>query len=359
MTPAWRSSRVWRNTALIWAGIIFAYCAVRVTWRPANVTIPQMLTGTFFTYVCWALLTPFLFEFASRHPISSERRTLTVRRNVLFLLVVPFVYEIPAIGLSFVYHWIFGGDGPWIVRDGLKGFASEYVFDLVNAAEVLAISHGLVTWRIGRDRELNAVQLEAELAKARLKLLELRLHPHFLFNTLNAIASLVHKDSDAAERMIAMLGDLLRHALSGDAAEEVPLREEIVFVERYVAIEQVRFGERLAVAFKIGDDCQEAQVPTFLLQPLVENAVRHGVARVDGQCHVTISARTENSHLSIAVEDDGPGPNGRSSNGFGLGLATTRERLSQMYGAAGVLALEPRAEGGTRVRLELPFRRSE
>ncbi len=357
MVPAWRSSRVWRNTALVWAGIIVMYACVYVTWRRPEATILSVIVSTTFKYSCWLLLTPFCFDFASRFPIAGERRTRALRNNILFALLIPFVYEIPAIALSFVHSWMFGGT-PWILRDGPSGYSSEYLFDLVNAAEILAISHGLVAWRIGRDRELNAVQLEAELAKARLKLLELRLHPHFLFNTLNAIASLVHKDSDAAERMIAMLGDLLRHALSGDAAEEVPLREELEFVERYVAIERVRFGERLDVKFEIGEECQDARVPTFLLQPLVENAVRYGVARAEGQCRVTVSARAENSHLSLLVEDDGPGPTGRASNGFGLGLATTRERLSQMYGAAGVLALEPRAEGGTRVRLELPFRRT-
>jgi two-component system LytT family sensor kinase len=206
-----------------------------------------------------------------------------------------------------------------------------------------------------REGEAQASRLAAQLAEARLGALRMQLHPHFLFNSLNAIAVLVREQNTAAaSRMLELLGDVLRQVLRADQPQEIPLADELAFLERYLAIEQVRFSDRLRVIWSIQPDARGALVPGFVLQPIVENAVKHGVARRADAGRIEIAARVDNGELELSVEDDGVGFGAMQKEG--VGLSNTRERLATMYGAAGRLEISRAASGGTLLILRIPFR---
>jgi hypothetical protein len=225
------------------------------------------------------------------------------------------------------------------------------------AWSMLGVAHALGYYGKYRAGQLRASQLEATLARAELQLLKAQLHPHFLFNTLNTISSLVHKDPSQAETMIARLGDLLRQTLEGFGVQEVPLWRELNFIETYLAIEQVRFGRRLHVQIDAEPEVLDARVPYLLLQPLVENALRHGIAPRPGPGHLKILARRTEAGLRLEVLDDGRGSPRPVAEG--VGLANARARLRQLYGDAQALLLEPGATGGMHVRVDLPLRTDE
>ena len=205
-----------------------------------------------------------------------------------------------------------------------------------------------------RERALRA---EASAHRARLQALRYQLQPHFLFNTLNAISTLVVEGRTAeASRMLARLGDFLRGTLAAGDADEVPLSEEVEFASRYLAIEQVRFGDRLAVQVEVAPDADRALVPSLLLQPLVENAIRHAVALREEGGAIRIAATRQDGRLRLSVEDDGGGSGNGDGTGRGVGLANTRARLAELYGGASSLDVGPAAGGGHRVSIELPYR---
>ena len=208
-----------------------------------------------------------------------------------------------------------------------------------------------------RDRQgrQEAAELQAQLAQARLEALRMQINPHFLFNTLHAISALVERDPSGVRRMIARLSELLRYTLDTAAAEEVPLEQELGFVRRYVEIMNVRFQERLAFQENVEPNLAQAWVPSLILQPLVENALKHGVSSARGAGHVTLAARREGERLFISIADDGPGPAEKSGES-GIGLANTRERLRQMYGDRAGLTLRTAPEGGTIAEVVLPYR---
>jgi LytS/YehU family sensor histidine kinase len=215
-------------------------------------------------------------------------------------------------------------------------------------------------WRLRRraaERERKALELTASLSQAKLEALRLQLQPHFLFNTLNAIATLVHKDANAADEMITNLADLLRLVLAASQAE-VPLRSELELVDRYLAIEHVRLGERLRVERAIAPEALEAAVPPLMLQTLVENAVRHGIEPRRAPGTIAIRAERIGDRLRLIVGDDGvglPAADARTER-RGVGLANTGARLRELYGDVGRLALLAPPEGGARVEIELPWR---
>lgn len=211
-----------------------------------------------------------------------------------------------------------------------------------------------------KDREAQAARLAAQVAESRLGALRTQLHPHFLFNSLNAITVLVRdKDTTTAARMLDLLSDVLRQVLKSDQAHVVSLAEELTFLERYLAIEQIRFSDRLQVRFHVDESLGDAAVPVFILQPLVENALRHGIARRAEGGVVEISARRSGDSLILTIADNGRGPSasGEHTAGNGLGLANIRERLTTLYGGAARLDLRPATTGGTLAEVVLPFRR--
>ena len=222
---------------------------------------------------------------------------------------------------------------------------------------VLGVEHATYYFAEAREREVAAARLSSQLAEARLGALRSQLHPHFLFNSLNAITVLVRdQDTRTASRMLEQLGDILRQVLQADPAHEAPLAEEIGFLERYLAIEQVRFSDRLRTVFRIPPELARAAVPSFVLQPLVENALVHGLARRTEGGTLTIAARRDGNDLVLEVTNDGPALESQAPGArTGLGLANTRERLATMYGPRGALTLADLPGGGVVTTVRLPY----
>ena len=206
-----------------------------------------------------------------------------------------------------------------------------------------------------RERELRTAQLESSLQQAKLAALRAQLNPHFLFNALNSVSALMYRDVDAADAMLARIGELLRLTLAADGSQEVRLSEELELLERYLDIERIRFADRLAITVDVPESALGARVPPFSLQPLVENAIRHGVSRRPLGGQVVVSARQVADRLQLRVTDDGPGL-GPEMVREGIGLRNTRDRLQQLYGNAQQLAFSKPEAGGLEVMVELPWR---
>jgi len=211
-----------------------------------------------------------------------------------------------------------------------------------------------------REGELRESRLQSQLAIAELEALRMQLHPHFLFNTLHAISALVGKNPEAADRMIARLSDLLRMSLEGAGAQEVLLGEELEFLEGYLDIQKTRFEDRLNVIMEIDSGVLGSVVPSMILQPLVENALKHGIAGRAAGGKVTIAARREDCWLKVQIRDDGPGLGSADPGSikFGVGLSNTSARLKQLYGGNHRFELKSDPEGGLVVEIDLPFRES-
>jgi LytS/YehU family sensor histidine kinase len=222
-----------------------------------------------------------------------------------------------------------------------------------------SLCHAVVYFRRSQQRDRRALELETQLGQARLQALRMQLHPHFLFNTLNAISTLVRANPEAATEMIGSLGQMLRLSLDSGAAAEVPLEQELEFLESYLEIEQIRFGDRLAVRRDIAPDIGAALVPTFILQPLVENAIRHGIEPEDAPGTLEIAARRAGDRLIIIIHDSGVGLAGETSasrsKSNGIGIPNTRARLQSLYPNAHSFAVRNSPAGGCVAELEIPF----
>jgi two-component system, LytTR family, sensor kinase len=313
----------------------------------------------------WAVCTPLIFWLSSR--FNPDRRRWLVSAPLLLLIGLGIAIAVSMI-LDFARHEIFevasrrGGRAMFSPMRELgrlhflnqltvyigvlaAGFAREYfVRDQVNERQAVEL-------------QAQAARLEAQLAGARLDALRMQINPHFLFNTLHAVSALVERDPAGVRKMIARLSELLRHTIDSQAADEVPLRDELAFLRRYIDIMEIRFQGRLRVRIDAGDDTLEALVPDLILQPIVENALEHGASRVEGIGEIVIGARRDVSdngdRVVLSVRDNGPGLSGTPESG--VGLANTRARLAQLYGDAGELTLSPAPEGGTIATITIPF----
>lgn len=236
-----------------------------------------------------------------------------------------------------------------------REFVFNFYFAQLTYWVILAVLRGMDSRRHLRDERLRNAQLETQLAQSQLHALRMQLQPHFLFNTLNAISALALAEPRRARRMIARLSDLLRLTLEERHSSLVPLSHELEFVRCYLEIQQERFGDRLATRFEVADNTLQAAVPGMILQPLVENALRHGLLAKTTPGNLLIRVHRDGGNLHLSVEDDGLGlPDGGAVEGVGLG--TTRERLRMSFEDLASLHMQPRTEGGTQVELRMPFR---
>ncbi|HET7436700.1 MAG TPA: histidine kinase [Thermoanaerobaculia bacterium] len=307
----------------------------------------------------WAVLTPLILLLASRttEPMHWLLRVLVlVAAGILISMTVDVVLEVTRVELFEIRR--FRGSSLRPFR-GIGRF--RFVNQLVVYAGVLAAGFAreyFLREQRGRvssmELQTRTAQLEAQLAHARLDALRMQINPHFLFNTMNAISALVERDPRGVRRMIARLSELLRETLDRRAEEELPLRDELDFLQRYLDIMAVRFQGKLTVTREIADDTLDVRVPSFILQPLVENALEHGVSR-SGDARVTLGARRDGAQLVFTVHDDGPGLAGNMDEP-GVGLANTRARLSALYGEAASLSVVTAAEGGATAEIRLPWR---
>jgi len=216
---------------------------------------------------------------------------------------------------------------------------------------------GWHSYRHNREREVETAELQRELVEARLEALRMQLNPHFLFNTLHAVSALIHENPEAADRVVARLSELLRMSLDQTKPQEVPLSEEIAFLDRYLEIEQTRFAERLKIEKDIAPDAQKALVPYLILQPLVENAIRHGIEPREELGRLGIRARRSDGRLQLSISDNGDGLPKQASEPprEGIGLSNTRSRLRHLYGESFRLEFAVPEGGGLEARMEIPF----
>jgi two-component system, LytTR family, sensor kinase len=220
----------------------------------------------------------------------------------------------------------------------------------------VVVLYTIELYRSGQERELTASRLEAQLSQQKLRRLRSQLDPHFLFNTLNCISGLIRRDTEAADTMLVRLSEMLRATLASDGRQEVRLREELALANAYIDIMRVRFGDRLRVRVNVDERLLDEAVPSFLLHPLVENAIRHGMHESARTTNVEITAHFDSSGLVVRVADDGRGPPPEQMRKEGIGLRNTRGRLEGLYGGLGDLMLTTRDGGGTEVSVRLPRR---
>jgi len=310
-----------------------------------------------FTYI-WALLTPLVMWTGRRFPVrgahhAENGRVAFVNWVAQLVAVVSFVVLHVALFTS--ASMLLAGGAPLPMTRLFTGYlASWFTLDSIVYCTLLAVYHALVYYRVSQDRALRASQLEARLAQAQLQVLRMQLQPHFLFNTLHSISALMHRDVKRADSMIAALSDLLRMSLRSVGVQEVELREEVDFLQRYLEIMSLRFGDRLTVSLEIDPTVLDARVPTLVLQPLVENALRHGFGEGMRAGHVRVLAFLDGDMVRCEVIDNG---RGMPANGprEGVGISNTRARLRHLYGDRFSLELVANPGGGARVALALPY----
>jgi len=298
-------------------------------------------------------LTPITYQLAKRFPITREtlRRTLGV--HLVGALLLCLGWATAGVALRYVLGMVparalAGNFASWLL--------TSLPWSVFMYFAVLGSIYSFMYFTEAREREAQSARLSAQLAEARLGALRMQLNPHFLFNSLNAIGVLVRdQNTAAASRMLELLGDVLHSVLRSDVRHEIPLSEEVQFLEQYLAIEQVRFSDRLQVSWSIDDRVRTAPVPGFILQPLVENALRHGVAKRSDVGTIDVGARVDGDTLVLSVADNGPGLPHSEVESAGVGLANTRERLRTMYGDAASLTLESRPSGGAIATIRVPY----
>ncbi len=308
----------------------------------------------------WVPIAPIVIRLARRFPVRGRRWAGSLSVHLAGSLALSGVQSSICVAL---YRYPF----KQLVRlpEGVAPYLSDYWLTFLNQIHNNLVTYAVIliaVWeidhlRLYREKELAASRLESELTKARLRILASRLHPHFLFNTLHMISAMIYEDPGKADVMISRLSDLLRAALDQPDEPTVPLKIELDMLSPYLDIMKARFGDRLAVAYDIEPETLAALVPSFSLQPLVENAIKHGIMPRNEGGAITIAASRNDGRLIVGVSDDGGGlkadPETLLQNG--VGLRNIKSRLLGLYGAAGVLLLGNRAEGGARIAFDIPF----
>ncbi|MDX2262902.1 MAG: histidine kinase [Gemmatimonadales bacterium] len=351
--------------ALIWLGlsVVFTMSAIGLYAVKGD---PQPLDVAFWwagaEWLIYGLLSPLVFASLRRAPLDRARLT----RSLAILLLTWFAFHL-TVQMAFVIleRTFFLGNYQGMMsfsRHLLMFMVRKAAFTFVVIAVMVGVHHLGELYSQARERERRAAQLRADLAQSRLQTLRGQLHPHFLFNTLNTIAALIHSDPDGAERVTSRLGDLLRETLQDDGNTEVPLSHEFDFLRRYAEVQQTRFADRLSVTIEASPDVMEALVPSLVLQPLVENAIRHGIEPRAATGTVRVTARRVGGRLELEVRDDGvglqvDGHNGHGTEGFGVGLRNTRMRLLELFGEGHhSFTISPADTGGTLATISIPWK---
>lgn len=336
---------VWTLLALLSAfqtAFFFTANNQPIPWEP-------LILGRLADWYTCAIFTPVYFWLVRRYPIDRDgwKTSLPLHLGLTSVFVVlKYVIYAPLMARLVPTETLSLG----------QILARNFIFESFAFWCILGVVHAMVFYERYRDREIQAAELRARLSAAQLEALAGQLHPHFLFNTLQGISTLMHRDASAADLMLSRLSELLRRTLNRGDRQEVPLREEMELLGHYVGIMEVRFGDRLVFDRQIDPAVEEALVPHFILQPLVENALQHGIARRGGRGRVEVRAEKRDASLRLTVRDDGPGDSTPTAPGpHGIGLSNTRLRLRQLYGARQRLELAPLENGGMEATLELPF----
>ena len=330
-------------------GLVTAGQLMTMQFGDESVTVAGALRRGLLSAWTWVPLSLLLLACVERFPLDRGRRARALAVYAAATALVVALRAVTIFQLNPVLGWY---------RD-LPPFREVLLTSLFNTLLMcwltIGVWLGLLFARRAQHRERQAEQLQARLTAARLEALHAQLHPHFLFNALNSAAEMVHRDADAADRMLVGLGELLRASLEHRQQALVPLHAELQLVQHYLEIEAARLGDRLRLAWDVAPGLDEALVPPLLLQPLAENAIRHAVAPRLGPGNLGIHARVEGGALLLEVSDDGAGAS-PGTRGRGTGLANVRARLECIYGGDAALELVPEPGAGMRARLRLPLR---
>jgi len=363
MRKVWTPPWAWvfgAATAFGVSSFLQAYRLTLVNSKPGmTIEAGKLLILNLALWYLPALMVPAIVCAARRFPLEAGRRIRAIAVHSAGALVFSFAHIIGLLGVRFLL-WENGGKSPLATWEQ---YFQRRVFEQMDAslmvyAVIVGVSHAVAYYHELQERKLKAAQLETRLIEARLKTLEAELHPHFLFNTLHAISTLVHRDPESADRMISRLSDLLRITFDRSGEPKVSLKEEIEFLQKYLDIEQTRFQDRLTVSVKIDPEALDGEVPRMILQPLVENAIKHGIAGRSGGDNVQITAGRDGDRLWMQVRDNGAGLQVRTLKALrtGIGLSNTRARLDCLYGRHYRLEFSDK-HGGLSVLIEIPFQR--
>ena len=347
-----------RAADLLAIGLFWGFLAVISTvgrvLDPRSPGIPPrvmsaVVSATYIEYALWAIFTIPILWFTSRYSIEGGRRW---GRLMLFLALGIGVAVFMDALLVQVRETLMANPGKFRRRPPPPLVGLGFLDDLMVYFAVLGAGVARDYFLRYRMRLEETVLLQAQLAQARVDALRTQLNPHFLFNTLNAISALVERDPKGARRMIARLSDLLRYTLDESTDQEVPLHKELDVLEEYIELMQIRFQGKLDVAMHVEEGARDALVPNLILQPIVENALKHGIGQLTGGGRLTLDARRTGDDLVVSVTDNGPGPGGGDE---GVGLRNTKERLRELYGRANAVTLRAAPNGGTVAEVALPF----
>lgn len=358
MRPLRRSSLVFIGISLILAAVAMLECHSVVTAAAPNAPLaPSALYGLVL-WGWWGLIAASVWMVAER----GVTAFFSLRPVLLQLLIGPaaavahlWVLQ-RSVGLLMMSWPVLGSAG----YGTLRYFTwNRFALEVLLYAFIFALC-GMIQLRLVSQREeLRAVSLEKQLSSARLRALQMQLEPHFLFNTLNAIASLVELDrKPEALEMLERLNGVLHRALREDTLPVIRVAQELELLEDYLAIEQTRFADRLQVDMAVDPEALSGMIPCFLIQPLIENAIRHGISQSEEGGSIHVGVERKGARLHLQVRNSGPGITTRLTEGHGIGLRNTRERLSHLYGERFDLRAAPLAAGGFEVAVELPYERA-
>jgi sensor histidine kinase YesM len=335
------------------------YLNAATSGRPTS--LGTALSFSIRKYLIYAVLTLPVLWLCRRFPPTSRRWVLPLSVHLLGVTVFVALY----VALRLLFRTVIDRNtlqrlpASWETAQSLvrSNFFELFTMYATIAIVALAIQY----YRQGQERDLREAELKQKMAEYELQVLKLQLHPHFLFNAMNGISTLMTRDVKTAQAMLVRLSELLRMALSHSAANEVSLRQEIEFVKAYLEIERMRFGERLRVELNIDHASLEARVPNMMIQPLVENGIHYGIARIRSGGSLGLSTTCSEGRLRIVIVNDGPlGAEGSGkAHGAGVGLGNARSRLTQLYGTGYELRLLDRPQGGAELHLDIPFRGPE
>ncbi len=347
----------WTLVSIIFAGISYAAAIGENNKEFGFISALRLNLVQFYV---WAVLSPLVFRFSRRFPI--ELRPLNVRNLLLYfpaLISFAGIHQVIHLAVLWSITPRWRQKYPALTDCYRAYFAFGFYIDLIIALLIVIAVHALLYYQSFRASELAQSFLKTDLAQAQLRALKMQLHPHFLFNTLHSISSLVLEDPPKANSMIARLGDFLRLTIDNSDQQLVTLKEETEFLRCYLDIEQVRFGDRLTVTFELEPQTLSAQVPHLILQPVVENAIQHAIAPRSTRGHINIEAKRLNSLLRVAISDNGPGISSNANLPWrqGVGLTNVRTRLQQIYGPDFRFELMNTNGGGLTAVMEIPFER--
>ena len=314
------------------------------------------LAGWLVWSYCWFPVTPLILQMSQRFPLQQGKLMRALGIHLCAGIVTSFVITgLFIVAQMLIMAPLFPHNAPNF--ESFRTLAPKEIHHgLMVYGFVVGVAQAIDYYFRYRERELQTSNLETRLVQAQLDALRTQLHPHFLFNTLNSISVLMHKDTEAAERMLLQLSNLLRVTLAGNLAHEIELRQELEILAHYLAIEQIRFQDRLTVRMHIDPTALEALVPQLFFQPLVENAIRHGIAERDSRGIIDLQAERRNGKIYLEVRDNGSGLDTATENLIeGVGLSNTRARLQYLYGSESSLRVSNSEAGGLVVAAKLPF----